>query len=129
MQPIELTKFEKPQADGPLSKTISLDPQTSLPVSDSSECRLVMGVAARLLLSSVSDLAVVLSNCTSQHAWALGCIIPSVKPGKGSKVIPVTTVARLSKAAKGTITRSKEFLEFRPGVPAYMLLDLDFKGM
>src|SRR4051812_11320370 len=102
MQPIELTIFEKPEADGPLSKTISLDPQTSLPVSDSSECRLVRGVAARLRLGGVYDLAVVLSSCTSQHALALGCMIDSLKPGKGSKVIPVTTVARLPNAAKGT---------------------------
>ena len=41
----------------------------------------------------------------------------------------VTTARLLSSASEGTIARSLDFLEFKPAAPAFMLLDIDRKGM
>ena len=129
MAHVEMTRLEKPFVDGPLTKSITLDPTTGELVSDSSECRLINGFAARLPLASLHDLATILSACTSQMALALGSLVENVQPAKGAGTIPVTTVRRLRNAAKGTISRSQNFFEFRQGQPGFMLLDLDFKGM
>ena len=42
----------------------------------------------------------------------------------------MTTVRKLKlKADSGCISRSREFLDYRPGAPAWALIDIDLKGM
>ena len=128
---MELTLFMK--ENGPLSKSISLDPQTGEPVSDSSECYLSSGYAARLPLANVHELADVLANCPSEAALALGSLVSTVVPAPGQRTVGVVTARRLAKLQAGVATsviaRTLDFLEFRPGEPGFMLIDLDFKGM
>ena len=114
---MELTLFMK--ENGPLSKSIGLDPQTGEPVSDSSECYLSSGYAARLPLANVHELAHVLANCPSEAALALGSLVSTVVPAPGQRVVGVVTARRLAKLQAGVATsviaRTLDFLEFRPG--------------
>ena len=109
--------------DGILSKTIRAGEDGS-PASDGSACRMSSGTAMRVTLSGADALADLVNNMAPNEALALGRLVPGV----GEKA-PVTTVRRLKSAPKGTIARTRDFIEFKPGAPAFMLLDIDFKGM
>ena len=69
-------------------------------------------------------LADLISNMAPNEALSLGRLVSGV--GESASV---TTVSRLRSAPEGTIARSRDFLEFMPDTPAFMLLDIDRKGM
>ena len=58
------------------------------------------------------------------EALSLGRLVSGV-----GESAPVTTVSRWKSAPEGTIARSQDFLEFMENTPAFMLLDIDRKGM
>jgi hypothetical protein len=120
--PAEITVFKK--SDGILSKTITAAMDGS-PVSDGSACRMSSGKAKRLPLSDgAQTLADLIENMAPDEALSLGRLVSSV-----GESAPVTTVSHLKSAPVGAIARSRDFLEFMAGAQAYMLLDVDRKGM
>ena len=119
---IEITLFKK--SAGVLSKTIAAAADGS-PVSDGSACRMSSGEAKRMPLpDGAQALADLIDNMAPNEALSLGRLAPGV-----GESAPVTTVSRLRSGPEGTIARSRDFLEFLPGAPAFMLLDVDRKGM
>jgi len=119
---IEITVFKK--SSGILSKTIAAAVDGS-PVSDGSACRMSSGGAKRVPLpGGAQALGELIGNMASDEALSLGRLVS----GAGESA-PVTTVSRLRSAPEGTIARSLDFLEFTPDTPAFMLLDIDRKGM
>ena len=120
--PIEITVFKK--SSGILSKTIAAAVDGS-PVSDGSACRMSSGQAKRTPLpEGAQALADLIDNMAPNEALSLGRLISGI----GESAL-VTTVGRLSSAPEGKIARSGDFLEFLVGTPAFMLLDVDRKGM
>ena len=119
---IEITMFKK--SAGVLSKTIAAAVDGS-PVSDGSACRMSSGEAKRMPLpDGAQALADLIDNMAPNEALSLGRLVSGV-----AESAPVTTVSRLRSAPEGTIARSRDFLEFMPDAPAFMLLDIDRKGM
>jgi len=119
---IEITMFKK--SAGVLSKTIAAAVGGS-PVSDGSACRMSSGEAKRMpLADGAQALADLISNMAPNEALSLGRLVSGV-----AESAPVTTVSRLRSAPEGTIARSRDFLEFIPDAPAFMLLDIDRKGL
>ena len=119
---LEITVFKK--SAGVLSKTIAAAVDGS-PVSDGSACRMSSGEAKRMPLpGGAQALAELIDNMASDEALSLGRLVSGV-----GKSAPVTTVSRLRSAPEGTIARSLDFLEFMENTPAFMLLDIDRKGM
>ena len=119
---IEITVFKK--SSGILSKTIAAAVDGS-PVSDGSACRMSSGEAKRMPLpGGAQALADFIGNVAPDEALSLGRLVSGV-----GESAPVTTVSRLKSAPEGTIARSQDFLEFMENTPAFMLLDIDRKGM
>ena len=119
---LEITVFKK--CSGILSKTIAAAVDGS-PVSDGSACRMSSGEAKRVPLpGGAQALANLIDNMAPNEALSLGRLVSGV-----GESAPVKTVSRLKSAPGGTIARSKDFLEFIPDTPAFMLLDIDRKGM
>jgi Protein of unknown function (DUF3987) len=123
---IRFTRFEKPAADGPMTKTIKLGADGQ-PDSDASKCKMWRGKAEVLTVEGAAGLAAAIDACTSQQAFAMGIVKPELA-GARTKFSVVKKDA-LADAAKETIARSKDHLEFAPGQPAAMPLDFDPKGM
>ena len=120
--PVEITLLKK--SDGILSKVITAAVDGS-PVSDGSACRMSSGMAKRMSLpDGAQTLADLIEKMAPNEALSLGRLVSSV-----GKSAPVTTVSRLKSAPVGAIARSRDFLEFMPDAPAFMLLDIDRKGM
>ena len=84
---------------------------------------MVTGTAARAFAAIASDLARIIGNCGSDQAIALGALREDL-----SSPISITTKNRLDQNP-GAITRSRSFIDYRPGVPAWALIDFDTKGM
>ena len=83
------------------------------------------GEARRLPLpGGAQAIAEIIDSLASNEALSLGRLVPSV-----GESAPVTTVSRLPCAPEGTIARSSAFLDFQPDAPAFMLLNIDRKGM
>jgi len=122
---IEITVLKK--SAGVLSKRIAAAVDGS-PVSDGSACRMSSGEAKRMPLpAGAQALADLIDNMAPNEALSLGRLVLGV-----AESVPVTTVSRLRSAPsapEGTIARSRDFLEFIPDAPAFMLLDVDRKGM
>ncbi|MCK1480115.1 hypothetical protein IVB27_36625 [Bradyrhizobium sp. 197] len=114
-----IVKHDEPDL---MSKRISLDADGKLK-SDGSECRMVTGEAFRMLVKTSNDLAILIQSCTSDVAIALG----DLKDGIRSRV-RITTKNSLDKNP-GAIARARGFIDYRPGQPAYALIDFDTKGM
>ena len=105
-----------------MSKRISLDEQGALR-SDGSHCLMVKGTAVRAPASTAIDLAEIIAGCCSEEAIALGAL----KDGLPNSV-PITVPAKIEDNP-GAITRSRDFIDYRPGKPAWSLIDFDTKGM
>jgi hypothetical protein len=122
---IELTVFEK--HGGILSKRISLDAQGALH-SDGSECRMARGTARRLSVDSATAFGGIIERLPQNAALALGALRDGLP-----EWVHVATKARIAKLAKpptnGPICRTRENISFRPGQPAWALLDVDTKSM
>ena len=111
------------------TNSCTLDPVTGKPSSDGSECRLIRGQAVRLRLASVIDSRkspVELYKSMRPRDRQPG---RQVQPPAGTLAVTVVMARNLSTAPKGSIARTLDFLEFKPGRPGYLLIDLDFKGI
>jgi hypothetical protein len=119
---IELTVFRK--ADGPLTKRIWLAEDGAVK-SDGSECIMARGQARRFLFGSMQELAALIGGLHSDEALALGALRHDL-PAE----VEVVTKAKLNGASRPVaITRSQEYLVYRPGERSVVLLDFDAKGM
>ncbi len=118
----QITVISKRETPALMSKRISLDEQGKLQ-SDASECRMVYGTAARGFAATASDLAQIIASCGSDQAIALGALEDEL-----ADQVDVTVPSRLDRHP-GAITRSRKFIDYRPGIPAWALIDFDTKGM
>jgi hypothetical protein len=118
----EVTLIKKWGANPLMSKRIFLDDEGKLQ-SDGSQCVMVQGTAVRAPATAPSDLAKLISDCCSDEAIALG----SLKEGL-SNAVPITVPSKINDNP-GAITRSREFINYRPRTPAWALIDFDIKGM
>jgi hypothetical protein len=84
---------------------------------------MVQGTAVRILAPTASDLARIIAGCGSDSAIALGAL----KRGLPNSV-PVTVPAKVNDQP-GAITRSRDFIDYCPGMPAWCLIDFDTKGI
>jgi len=116
----QLTVIAK--SNGPLTKRISLSVDGSLK-SNGSACVMSRGEARRIELSSPRQLADLISKLGSREAITLGALRDDL-PDK----VQVVARHRLNGAA-GVIARTHDFFGFRPGAPAFSLIDFDTKGM
>jgi hypothetical protein len=116
----QLTVIAK--SNGPLTKQISLSADGSLK-SDGSACVMSRGWAWRIELNSPQQLVDLISGLGSSEAITLGTLRDDL-PNKAR----VVARHRLNGAA-GVIARTRDFIGFRPGAPAFSLADFDTKGM
>jgi hypothetical protein len=118
----QITVISKRETPALMSKRISLDGAGKLK-SDGSECRMTTGTAARAFAGTASDLAQIIASCGSDQAIALGTLGHELP-----EAVDVTVPSRLDRHP-GAITRSRKFIDYRPGSPAWALIDFDTKGM
>src|ERR1700730_5672635 len=105
-----------------MSKQISLDEHGAIQ-SDGSECLMVQGEAQRAVGGTAGRLAEIISRCSSDSAIALGAL----KDGLPSSIS--ITIRRNLKDNPGAITRSRDYIDYRPGLPGWVLIDFDTKGL
>jgi hypothetical protein len=122
---ITLTLLEK-AGNEPITKSISPDPKTGKPISDSRCCWMTHGSAIRYAFDHFDELAATISECGSHQALALGRLRDDL-PDQ----VEIVTKDKLNGAngADGIIARSQEFLQFHVGAAAVALFDFDQKGM
>jgi hypothetical protein len=118
----QITLITKRDAPALMSKRISLDGDGKLK-SDGSECRMITGMAAREFAGTASVLGRIIADCRSDQAIALGTLKAEL-----AESVAVTIPNRLDKHP-GAITRSRSYIDYWPGVPAWCLIDFDTKGM
>jgi hypothetical protein len=118
----QITLITKRDTPSLMSKQISLDADGKLK-SDGSECRMVTGTAERVFAETAVDLARIIGSCRSNQAIALGALKAEFLAS-----VAVTIPKRLDKHP-GAITRSREYIDYRPKIPAWCLIDFDTKGM
>jgi hypothetical protein len=118
----QITLITKGDVPPLMSKRISLDGDGKLK-SDGSECRMIAGTAARAFAGTASELARIIQSCGSHQAIALGALREDL-----SCPVSVTTKSRLDQNP-GTIARTRDYVDYRPGCPAWALIDFDTKGM
>ena len=117
----EITVFTK--TGGPLTKRIWLDPDGSVK-SDGSQCIMTRGRARRCTMGSMQGLADLINATTQYEALATGPLRPDL-PAE----VEVVTKRKLDGANHpGVIARSQDYLGYRPGELAVVLLDFDNKG-
>lgn len=114
-----ITKCDRPAL---MSKRISLDVNGKLR-SDGSECRMMTGTAARAFTGTASALAQLIVSCGSNQAIALGRLRPDLPDS-----VDVTIPRRLDQHP-GAITRSRAYIDYQHGTPAWCLIDFDSKAM
>ena len=119
---LQMTVFEKD--GGPLTKRISLDHSDKL-VSDGSDCRMSRGKACRLRLRGVEDLGRLIELLRPEQALALGQLAGHL-PDQVN-IVPQATLKKTP--GSDAISRSGKYLGYAEGLPAFMLVDVDFKGM
>jgi hypothetical protein len=121
MSAVEVTRFIK--SDGSLTKRLALSPDAKL-ISDGSRCRMTTGRAERVRLDDWRNFAALIDATPCDTAWALGTMRPEL--GDAARVV----LKDDSRAGKGGhVARSADFFAYRPGEPAFVLLDYDTKGM
>src|SRR5215469_11212976 len=118
----EITLIKKCGPNPVMSKRIFLDAQGKV-CSDGSQCSMAQGTATRATAETAADLAKHIMDCGTEQAIALGALRADLaNPAK------ITTLAKL-KDNLGAISRSRDFIDYRPGTPAWALIDFDTKGM
>jgi len=118
----QITLITKRDVPSLMSKRISLTNDGKLH-SDGSKCLMVTGTAERAFAGKASDFARIIASCRSDQAIALGALNADLPES-----VTVTTPNRPDKHP-GAITRSRSWIDYRPGVPAWCLIDFDTKGM
>ena len=118
----EITLIRKLDADRRMSKRIFLDEHGTLR-SDGSACRMVNGLATRAEAETAACLARLIAECAPDQAIALGALKEDL-----SSSVTITTDRRLE-SHPGAISRTRRFIDYRDGEPAWALIDFDVKGM
>jgi hypothetical protein len=118
----EITLITKRGPAAIMTKRIFLDESGALR-SDGSQCRMAEGVATRAVVASIGELADRIAACAPDMALALGALKPEL-PNPAT----IVTKRRLAEHP-GAITRSRDSIDYRPGAPAWALIDFDAKGM
>jgi hypothetical protein len=118
----QITLICKRDVPSLMSKRISLTNDGKLD-SDGSKCLMVTGTAVRAFAESASDLALIIQSCGSDQAIALGALREDL-----SSPVDVISKKRLDQKP-GAIARAQGFIDYRPGVPSWCLIDFDTKGM
>jgi hypothetical protein len=118
----EVTLIKKSGPNPVISKRIYLGDQGKV-CSDGSQCLMAQGTATRAAAETAAVLAEHIMACGTDQAIALGALRTDLP-----NPVQITTSARL-KDNPGAITRSREFINYRSGAPAWALLDFDTKGM
>ena len=118
---IQLTRFTK--SCGPLTKRISLAADGSVN-SDGSACIMAQGLAERLDIADVRELAAMIEQLRADQAIALGALRAEL-PDR----VQIATRRNLNGSRSDEIARTGHDIIFRKGQPAWMLLDHDSKGM
>src|SRR5262245_40051630 len=108
----EITLITKHDADPLMSKRIFLAEGGKVR-SDGSQCLMVQGTATRATAETASELAEHIVACGSDQAIALGAL----KAGLPD-LVTITTERKL-KDLPGAISRSRQFINYRPGTPAW----------
>jgi hypothetical protein len=120
--PLELTVFQK--SGGPLTKRISLGPDGAV-VADGSHCLMSRGVARRFTFGPIHEFGDLIAVMGSDKAVALGVLRDDLPAA-----VEVLAKRKLNGSTHhDIISRSQEYLTYRPGKPALVLLDFDAKGM
>ena len=120
--PFELTILTK--ADGePLTKHIHLDPAGHI-TNDSSACGMSRDTAERFIFDNADALAAFFARCRTDQALALGRLRSDI-----ADKVDIVVKKKLDGAAVGTIARTKDYIGYRDGAPAWVLIDFDRKGM
>jgi hypothetical protein len=111
-----------------LSKQIHLGPDKR-PVADGSPCRMATGTAVNAPAPDAESLAWLIDGMLPSNALALGTIANA--NGVAVNLLTAAALQKLPPAQRGnsTIARTREYIAFRPQVPAWLLLDYDMKGM
>jgi hypothetical protein len=118
----QITLIKKSGPNPVMSKLIFLDDKGKA-CSDGSLCLMAQGTATRATAETAAHLAKHIMACGTDQAIALGTLRADLtSPAK------ITTCAKL-KDNPGAITRSRDFIDYRPGMPAWALIDFDTKGM
>src|SRR4051794_25448970 len=110
-----LTKRDTPDH---MSKRITLADDGTVK-SDGSECRMITGTAAAVSASTASELARIIQNCGCNQAIALGALAKEI-----ASPVDVTTNDRVARNP-GSIARSRGYIDYQPGCPAWALIDFD----
>src|SRR6516162_767309 len=118
----QVTLIYKRDTPALMSKKIFLDSDGKLK-SDGSDCRMITGTAVRAFAGTACHLSRIIAACRSDQAIAMGALKEDL-----STPVDVTTKGRLDQY-RGAITRSRSFIDYRLGVPAWVLIDFDTKGM
>jgi hypothetical protein len=118
----EITLIKKSGPNAVMSKRIFLDEHGKV-CSDGSQCLMAQGTATRGTAETAADLATLIMACGSDQAIALGALRSDI-----SSPANITIPAKLKDNA-GAITRSRDFINYCPGAPAWALIDFDTKGM
>jgi hypothetical protein len=118
----EITLIKKSGPNPIMSKRIFLDEQGKV-CSDGSQCLMAQGTATRAAAETAAALAQHIMACSTDQAIVLGALRADL-PDPAQ----ITTSARL-KDNPGAITRSRDFIDYCPGAPAWTLIDFDTKDM
>ena len=119
----EITLFAK--SGGILTKRILLAADGSVK-SDGGACKMSHGVARRVEVAGVQQLAEVIDRMQPNQAIALGVLKPNLPD-----VVKVVTKRKFASGAArpGVVARTSDAIIYRNEHPAFALLDFDTKGM
>jgi hypothetical protein len=118
----EITLIKKSGPNAVMSKRIFLNAQGEV-TSDGSQCLMAQGTATRAAAETAVDLAKHIMACGTDQAIALGAMRADL-----SNSAKITTRIKLQDNP-GAITRTRDFIDYRPGGPGWALIDFDTKGM
>jgi hypothetical protein len=118
----QITLIKKSGPNAVMSKRIFLDNQGKV-CSDGSQCLMTQGTATPATAETAADLAKHIMACGTDQAIALGALRADL-PDPAN----ITTRAKL-KDSSGAITRTRQFIDYPTGAPAWALIDFDTKGM
>lgn len=116
----KITVFRK--HGGPLTKRLSLNAAAAL-IADGSACVMSLGAARVADAPSAAALAEIIAGLESNEALGLGVL------ADGTEAEVVTKAVMNGHPGPGMIARTADSITFRPGAPAWCLLDFDAKGM
>ena len=105
-----------------ISKRIFLD-ENGAAQSDGTQCLMVEGTATRTMSNTASSLAEHIAACGSDQGIVLGALKDDL-----ADEVRIVTKQKLDENP-GAIARTKEFIDYRPSEPAWVLIDYDRKGM